>query len=95
MSLTAEVAKRLTASLDLEDNDETEQNAIDNPKILWIASTLNDNLLLVEPVKQWIEQKLAEMAAAQLSVLYTPEQLAAMKEKWGMTDNDSPETIAD
>lgn len=82
MSLTSEFAKQLTASLELYDEPERDGNAVTNPKILGIAKTLNENPLLVEPVKRWIDMKMAEMARAQLGVLYTPDELLALQEQW-------------
>lgn len=56
------------------------QNDLTNsPAFREIITILNQNPLLVAPALQWLQFKRAEMANAQLSVLYTPEQLEEMK----------------
>jgi len=81
MTLTSTVAQRLAANLEFDDEQIKEQSAqpVVNPQIVAIAKTLNDNPLLITPATRWLQQKLAEMANAQLSVLYTPEELDEMR----------------
>jgi len=81
MTLSSTVAQRLAANLEFDDEQIKEQSAqpVVNPQIVAIAKTLNDNPLLITPATRWLQQKLAEMANAQLSVLYTPEELDEMR----------------
>ena len=51
------------------------------PKMVEIIQLLQKNLLLVGPTLQWIQMKEAEMARAQLTVLYSVEELEEMKQK--------------
>jgi len=51
------------------------------PKMVEIIARLQGNLLLVEPTLNWVKQKEAELAGAQLGVLYTPEELEALRER--------------
>lgn len=85
MSLSSTVAQRLAASLEFEDEQERAGNTISNPKIVSIAQFLEANPLLVEPCLRWLNQKNAEMNAAQLSVLYTPAELDELRKKWEIT----------
>lgn len=50
-----------------------------SPSYREILTILQDTPLLVAPALQWLKKKRAEMAAAQLGVLYTPEELEEMK----------------
>jgi len=81
MTLSSTVAQRLAANLEFDDEQIKEQSAqpVVNSQIVAIAKTLNDNPLLITPATRWLQQKLAEMAGAQLSVLYTPEELDEMR----------------
>lgn len=80
MSLSSTVAQKLAASLEFE--DEQQRNEITNPKIVSIAQFLEANPLLVEPCLRWLQQKNAEMNAAQLAVLYSPAELDELRKKW-------------
>ena len=51
------------------------------PRLVEIVQILQNNLLLCEPCLLWLRQKQGEMSAAQLRVLYTEEQLEALKER--------------
>ena len=50
-------------------------------KMVMIIGKLQNNLLLVEPTLNWITQKEAELAQAQLSVLFTEKELKEKMEK--------------
>lgn len=50
-----------------------------SPAFREIITILHDTPLLVAPVLRWLKIKRAEMASAQLSVLYSPEELEEMK----------------
>lgn len=56
-----------------------------NPKVQWIVAQLDANQLLVEPVRQFVSRKIAEMTQAQLVALYGQEEfdrmVAAEKQK--------------
>ena len=80
MSLTQNVAQRLAANLEFDDEAQNAP-AITNPNIVAVAQLLNDNPLLVTPTLRWVQQKIAEMANAQLNVLYTPAELEEMRAK--------------
>lgn len=43
-----------------------------------IIAILHQTPLLVGPTNKWLKIKMAEMARAQLNILYTPEELAEM-----------------
>jgi hypothetical protein len=49
------------------------------PKMVEIVKLLQKNLLLVEPTLKWIRETEARMTQAQLTVLYTKEELDEMK----------------
>ena len=49
-----------------------------SPKFRTILAILVEQPLLVTPVLNWLLQKRAEMAQAQLGVLYTPAELEAL-----------------
>ena len=51
------------------------------PKMVEIIARLQGNLLLVEPTLNWVKQKEAELAGVQLGVLYSPEELEALRER--------------
>jgi hypothetical protein len=53
------------------------------PVMVEIVRRLQATPLLVVPTLEWIKQKEAELANAQLSVLYTPEELKAMRAAMG------------
>ncbi len=48
-------------------------------KMIRIVQILQSNLLLCEPTLNWLERKQSELAAAQLAVLFSPEELAAKR----------------
>lgn len=52
------------------------------PKMASIVAELqsDDGLLLVEPTLRWVQQKKGEMAMAKLRVLYTDEEIVAMRQ---------------
>lgn len=58
----------------------SEDDVTNSPAFREIVQVLRDNPLLVAPTLQWVRRKRAEMAAAQLHVLYSPEELEQMKE---------------
>ena len=94
MTLTDVVRSRLTQAIDYGD-DESEVAArppvTTNPRIIEIASMLEANLLLVMPTLTWIQGKLAEMEAARLAVLYSPEELEALKVRLGLLNKGTEE----
>jgi len=51
------------------------------PKMCEIIVRLQSNLLLVEPTLNWIRAKEAELAGAQLRLLYSEEELTVMRER--------------
>ena len=51
------------------------------PKFHAIAQLLIANPLLVEPTLIFVQQKLGEIAAAQMRVLYTEEQLEELRKR--------------
>jgi hypothetical protein len=53
----------------------------DSPKYQEIVALLHDQPLLVHPTLEWLRTKRAQMAQAQLSVLFSPEELQAMYEE--------------
>jgi len=78
MSITKSIAERLAVNIDF-DEEQQRTPEITNPNVLAVARLLVDNPLLVVPTLRWVQTKIAEMAGAQLSVLYTPEELDEMR----------------
>jgi len=52
-----------------------------SPKFQELVRTLHEHPILVEPALNWLREKQAQLARAQLEVLYSPEQLAEMYEQ--------------
>jgi hypothetical protein len=48
-----------------------------------IVKLLRGNPILMEPALNWLTQKIAEISAATLSVLYTEDQLSEMRNRLG------------
>ena len=46
-----------------------------------LTRILQDNPILVEPALRWLKATQAKLAAATLSVLYTPEELEELKQR--------------
>lgn len=90
-----EVADAMTAQ-DAAVSDEPAKEAPPiTSKMVEIIVRLQANLLLVEPTLQWVKAKEAEMAQAQLGVLYSPGELAAMQEKAGLPAEASTDVGSD
>jgi hypothetical protein len=73
-----------TAAQDAVLGSESEQAQI-TPKMVEVVQLLVANPLLVTPTLKWLKQKEAELAGAQLAVLYSSEELTAMREKAAKT----------
>lgn len=61
---------------------------VDNPKVREITKFLYENPMYVNPIHTIIQQKQAAVAAATLRELYSPEELAAMMERQGISQED-------
>jgi len=46
-----------------------------------ILKILHDQPILVEPTLNWLRNKTSELATAQLSALYTPEELEELRKR--------------
>lgn len=53
----------------------------DPPRVHQIVQVLRDNPILIEPTLSWLNSKQGEISAATLQILYTPEQLEALKKR--------------
>ena len=54
------------------------------PKMLEIVRILQSEPILCEPCLMWLRQTQARMAQAKLDVLFSAEEQAALRAKWGI-----------
>jgi len=52
------------------------------PRVFEIVKLLLAKPILVQPCLQWLNERLALLAQAELNVLYTPEQLAELRKQY-------------
>lgn len=94
-----ELSKSLVESMDddVEELARFSADAVRDEKpitegMVAIVRLLQDNLLLVAPTLNWVQQKIREMNTAQLRVLYTDEELRAMASRLSPGSEDAQET---
>ena len=62
----------------------TVPDVVRDSRVVEIVKTLGDTPLMIDAVLQFVRRKNAELASAQLAVLYTPDQLEQMKKEAGL-----------